>query len=99
MPCWELIAFCPHAHLLQLQGAGVGVIAVGLGNVAAARKFADLLQFPLDLLYAGEGSGAFYSLVIVLLIENSGEACYTFAAVPAGSAVCPEGLALLWIAI
>ncbi|KAI7838571.1 hypothetical protein COHA_007643 [Chlorella ohadii] len=40
------------AVLPELQGAGVGVIAVGLGNVAAARKFADLLQFPLDLLYA-----------------------------------------------
>jgi hypothetical protein len=40
------------AVLPELQGAGVGVIAVGLGSVAAARKFADLLQFPLDMLYA-----------------------------------------------
>jgi len=38
----------------------VGVIAVGLGNVAAARKFADLLQFPLDLLYAGEALHTVY---------------------------------------
>lgn len=49
-----MTALLIHPVPLQLQGAGVGVIAVGLGSVASARKFADLLQFPLDLLYAGE---------------------------------------------
>ena len=37
----------------QLRGAGVGFAAVGLGEPEKARRFAELLDFPLDLLYAG----------------------------------------------
>jgi hypothetical protein len=44
----------PHSSPdLQLQAAGVGLAAVGLGEPAKARRFAELLGFPLDLLYAG----------------------------------------------
>ena len=39
---------------LQLKAAGVGVLAVGLGEPEKARKFAELLGFPQDILYAGE---------------------------------------------
>ena len=45
---------CPPACLLQLNAAGVGVLAVGLGEAEKARKFAELLGFPQDILYAGE---------------------------------------------
>ena len=43
---------------LQLKAAGVGVLAVGLGEPEKARKFAELLGFPQDILYAGELIGA-----------------------------------------
>ena len=32
---------------------GVKVIAVGLGSFNNARRFSEVLQFPLDVLYAG----------------------------------------------
>lgn len=31
----------------------MGVLVVGLGEVDKARRFAELLGFPLDILYAG----------------------------------------------
>lgn len=39
---------------VQLSAAGVGLLAVGLGEPEKARRFAELLQFPVDDLYAGE---------------------------------------------
>ncbi len=39
---------------LQFKAAGVGVLAVGLGEPEKARKFAELLDFPTDILYASK---------------------------------------------
>lgn len=39
--------------LPTLEASGVVFAAVGLGDVANARKFAEMLSFPLDKLYAG----------------------------------------------
>ncbi len=41
--------------LPTLSSAGVVFVAVGLGDVANARKFADMLSFPVETLYAGMG--------------------------------------------
>lgn len=48
------------AVLPELQAAGVGVLAVGLGEVGKAKRFSELSGFPLDLLYA-EPSSALYT--------------------------------------
>ncbi|KAI3427059.1 hypothetical protein D9Q98_006999 [Chlorella vulgaris] len=47
------------AILPELQASGVRLLAVGLGETAKARRFAELLGFPLDLLYA-DPSGELY---------------------------------------
>jgi hypothetical protein len=49
---------CGSCVVAQLEAAGVAVRAVGLGEPEKARKFAELLQFPEQLLYAGTLSTA-----------------------------------------
>ncbi|PSC69127.1 hypothetical protein C2E20_7298 [Micractinium conductrix] len=46
--------------LSQLQAAGVGFVAVGLGEPEKARRFSELLGFPLDCLYA-DPTGELYT--------------------------------------
>ncbi|GAB4818964.1 hypothetical protein N2152v2_006010 [Parachlorella kessleri] len=46
--------------LPQLQGAGIGVMAVGLGEPQKARRFAQLVGFPEQLLYA-DPTGALHT--------------------------------------
>lgn len=45
-------------HLFFMQGARL--VAVGLGSPANARRFSEVLDFPLELLYA-DPSGSCYS--------------------------------------
>lgn len=46
--------------LPELSAAGVGLLAVGLGEPDKARRFAELLQFPVDDLYA-DPTGELYT--------------------------------------
>ncbi|KAL4433831.1 hypothetical protein ABPG75_000272 [Micractinium tetrahymenae] len=48
------------AVLPELSAAGVGLLAVGLGEPDKARRFAELLQFPVDDLYA-DPTGELYT--------------------------------------
>jgi hypothetical protein len=46
----------------QYQAAGAQVVAVGLGSATNARRFAEVLGFPLDLLYADPEGWAYKAL-------------------------------------
>ncbi|CAL8466035.1 g5571 [Coccomyxa elongata] len=55
---WEL-AQKLMKKLPELQARGVKVVVIGLGSVGNARRFAEVLSFPLDLLHA-DSTGAMY---------------------------------------
>ena len=44
----------------ELQGAKV--VAVGLGEPTQARQFAEILSFPVDMLYSDPGGAAYAAL-------------------------------------